>query len=177
LANPMLGVDSSDHPLEQALKQDLSRVPTPLETALAQQPLRRLPFNQPDTPRMVETRKVAAAMRKAFPDLETVSPNIQALLNRHAVDSSRSGVPLDRPAELLQHGLPYLQKSWLPGAKEAASLLRPPRTDVAGSGPADMLLASGARARDAQARPLAVLYPRDATGLSTLNLFSEQWAS
>jgi len=126
---------------------------------------------------MVETRRVAATLLKAFPDLATVSPNIQALLNRHAVDSLRSGVPLDRPAELLQHGLPYLQKSWLPGAKEAANLLRPPRTDVAGSGPADMLLASGARARDAQGRPLAVLYPRDSTGLSTLNLFSEQWAS
>jgi len=173
----MLGVDSSDHPLEQDLKNDLTRARTPLEEALVQQPLRRLPSDQPDTPQMVETRRVAATLLKAFPDLATVSPNIQALLNRHAVDSLRSGVPLDRPAELLQHGLPYLQKSWLPGAKEAANLLRPPRTDVAGSGPADMLLASGARARDAQGRPLAVLYPRDSTGLSTLNLFSEQWAS
>ena len=177
MANPMAGVDTSDHPLEQALKDDLARVQTPLEQARVEQPLRRLPYDQPDTPLMVETRRVAQAMLKAFPDVAAVSPDIQALLNRYAVDCYRSGVPLDNPEELLRYGLSYVQKSWLPGAKEAAQQLRPPRTDVAGSGPADMLFASGARARDAQGRPLAVLYPRGATGLSNLNLCSELWAS
>ena len=38
-----------------------------------------------------------------------------------------------------------------------------------------MLLASGARARDGRGNPLAVLYPRDAQGLSQLHLCGEPW--
>ena len=67
---------------------------------MVEQPLRRLPYDQPDTPQMVATRMVAQAMLKAFPDVAAVSPDIQALLNRHAVDCYRSGVPLDKPEEL-----------------------------------------------------------------------------
>jgi len=71
-------------------------------------------------------------------------------------------------------GLPYLRKSTLPGAQEAAQRLQPPSTS-AGGGPASMLLASGARARDGKGNPLAVLFPRDAHGQSPLLLGGESW--
>ena len=174
LDGPMRGVRESTHPLEQPLVADLVDKTDVLSGAVKAAPTLLWGTDRPDSAQMTMTRAARAALVEAFPELDQCDANHQALLYRHAVSAVQSGVPLTAPTALLQAGLPYLRKSTLPGAREAAQRLQPPSTS-AGGGPASMLLTSGARARDGKGNPLAVLFPRDAHGQSPLLLGGESW--
>ena len=168
LAATVDGVSTADthHVLEQALGEEARATPgqpPELLRRVVEPPVTRFSSTAPDTERMQQTRRVAAALDEFSPELVQAPDNHRALVYEIARQRVAAGQPLDDPGALLAAGLNALARSSLPGAARAAAQLRPPSRVAGTPGP---LLAS--RSQDKQGKPIFLAYPQEGCRLKFL---------